>query len=289
MKDEFVSMVSHELRTPLTSIHGSLRMLSSGLLQTDTERGKRLLQIASDSTDRLVRLINDILDLERIESGKVSLVKRTWNIADLITEAVDGMQAIADKAGITLTVVTIEVEVLVDRDRIIQTLTNLLSNAIKFSPKGSIVQIQVKQQTQSAITMTKIGQQRAYAINAALADNCFETMNKLNNKYQVYICTTYIWSEIVKDCGDILKYKYDFLYKELPFINPNKYIFATNKKLINCDVKIDDKLENLEGASIKLLFTAYHNKNLSDDYLRELGVIRVNNWIDVNNILLKDN
>ncbi|HEY9751363.1 MAG TPA: PAS domain S-box protein, partial [Coleofasciculaceae cyanobacterium] len=144
MKDEFVSMVSHELRTPLTSIHGSLRMLSSGLLKADTERSQRLLQIASDSTDRLVRLINDILDLERIESGKVSLVKRVWNLADLIAEAVDGMQAIADKAGIRLSVTTIAVDVYVDRDRIIQTLTNLLSNAIKFSPKESTVQIRVE-------------------------------------------------------------------------------------------------------------------------------------------------
>lgn len=155
MKDEFVSMVSHELRTPLTSIHGSLRMLSSGLLKADTDRSQRLLQIASDSTDRLVRLINDILDLERIESGKVSLVKRVWNLADLIAEAVDGMQAIADKAGIRLSVTTIAVDVYVDRDRIIQTLTNLLSNAIKFSPKESIVQIRIERSSTISRRSTK--------------------------------------------------------------------------------------------------------------------------------------
>ena len=83
MKDEFVSVVSHELRTPLTSIHGSLGMLASGLLPTDSEQGKRLLQIATDSTERLVRLINDILDIERIESGKVKMEREICNLAEL--------------------------------------------------------------------------------------------------------------------------------------------------------------------------------------------------------------
>lgn len=137
MKDEFVSVVSHELRTPLTSIHGSLGMLASGLLSADSERGKRLLQIAVDSTDRLVRLINDILDIERIESGKVNMVKTTCNVVDLLAEAVDGVQAIADRADITLEVETLSAQIWVDGDRIVQTLTNLLSNAIKFSPAGN--------------------------------------------------------------------------------------------------------------------------------------------------------
>ncbi|MEB3149901.1 MAG: response regulator, partial [Sphaerospermopsis sp.] len=84
MKDEFVSVVSHELRTPLTSIHGSLGMLTSGLLSTTSEQGKRLLQIATDSTERLVRLINDILDIERIESGKVKMERENCDLRDLI-------------------------------------------------------------------------------------------------------------------------------------------------------------------------------------------------------------
>ncbi|NJL11530.1 MAG: response regulator, partial [Calothrix sp. SM1_7_51] len=89
MKDEFVSVVSHELRTPLTSIHGSLGMLASGLIKPESEQGKRLLQIATDSTERLVRLINDILDIERIKSGKVRMEKQSCNVADLIDKAVN--------------------------------------------------------------------------------------------------------------------------------------------------------------------------------------------------------
>ncbi len=139
MKDEFVSVVSHELRTPLTSIHGSLGMLASGLIKPDAEQGKRLLQIATDSTERLVRLINDILDIERIESGKVKMEKQTCNVADLIAEAVNVMQPLADKAGITLSVSSLSQQLWADPDRIVQTLTNLLSNAIKFSPAGSTV------------------------------------------------------------------------------------------------------------------------------------------------------
>jgi PAS domain S-box-containing protein len=141
MKDEFVSIVSHELRTPLTSIHGSLGMLASGLLSPDSDRGKRLLQIAADSTERLVRLINDVLDIERIESGKVEMVKQPCAVVNLLGEAVDGMQAIADAAGITLAAFPVDVEVNADRDRILQTLTNLLSNAIKFSPSSSTVRV----------------------------------------------------------------------------------------------------------------------------------------------------
>ncbi|MGJ5673410.1 MAG: response regulator [Nostochopsis sp.] len=139
MKDEFVSVVSHELRTPLTSIHGSLGMLASGLIKPDSEQGKRLLQIAVDSTERLVRLINDILDIERIESGKVKMEKQTCNVADLIAEAIDVMQPLADKAKVTLSVSSLSQQLWADPDRIVQTLTNLLSNAIKFSTAGSTV------------------------------------------------------------------------------------------------------------------------------------------------------
>jgi PAS domain S-box-containing protein len=139
LKDEFVSIVSHELRTPLTSIHGSLGLLASGLLSSDSEKGKRLLQIAVESTDRLMRLINDILDIERIESGKITMNKQVCNAADLMHQATDVMQSMADQFGITLSVSPLPVRIWVDPDRMMQTLTNLLSNAIKFSPCGSTV------------------------------------------------------------------------------------------------------------------------------------------------------
>jgi PAS domain S-box-containing protein len=139
MKNEFIAVVSHELRTPLTSMYGSLKLLDSGLLNHQPEKEQRLLTIAVDSTDRLMRLVNDILDIERIESGTVQMVKAVWKVSELMAKAVDVVQPLADKAAITLSVSDLGGSVWVDADRMIQTFTNLLGNAIKFSPRGSTI------------------------------------------------------------------------------------------------------------------------------------------------------
>lgn len=155
MKDEFISIVSHELRTPLTSIHGSLGMLASGLLNAESDTGKRLLEIAVDSTERLIRLINDVLDVERIESGKVTMNRQPCNVTDLITQAANVMQAMAEKFGVTLSIMPLSIEVWADSDRIIQTMTNLLSNAIKFSPQGSTVWLSAIDQGEQILFQVK--------------------------------------------------------------------------------------------------------------------------------------
>jgi PAS domain S-box-containing protein len=139
MKTEFISVVSHELRTPLTSIHSALNLLSEGLIAPETERGQRTIQIAADGAERLMRLVNDILDLERLESGKVKLEVKPCNVADLISTARDLMKMMAKQAGVGLSIASLDCPIMVDRDRILQVLTNLLSNAIKFSPEGSSV------------------------------------------------------------------------------------------------------------------------------------------------------
>jgi signal transduction histidine kinase len=90
-KDEFISTVSHELRTPLTSIRGALGLLSAGMLGEMDPKAQNLLRIASSNTERLIRLINDILDLERMESGRAPLRLRRCSIQDLVREAVDAM------------------------------------------------------------------------------------------------------------------------------------------------------------------------------------------------------
>jgi PAS domain S-box-containing protein len=139
LKDEFVSIVSHELRTPLTSIRGSLGLMSSGVLQTQPEKAQRMLDIAVNNTDRLIRLINDILDIERIESGKVTMTKQTCDAATLMLQSVDEMRSMADKAEVTLSVSPVSAQLWADPDRIVQTFTNLLSNAVKFSPPASTI------------------------------------------------------------------------------------------------------------------------------------------------------
>ncbi|HEX6039647.1 ATP-binding protein [Longimicrobium sp.] len=144
MKDEFVSVVSHELRTPLTSIRGSLGLLAAGKMGEVPEKGRRMLEIAVQNTDRLVRLINDILDIERIESGRVTMELRAVDASDLAHQSVDVMSAMAEKLGVKLYAWADRQPLEADPDRILQVLTNLLSNAIKFSPPGAEVSLTVE-------------------------------------------------------------------------------------------------------------------------------------------------
>jgi two-component system sensor histidine kinase VicK len=143
MKDEFISTVSHELRTPLTSLRASLGLIQSGTLAAKPERSRQMLEIAIGNTDRLVRLVNDILDLERMESGKTELNYRMFGIDDLLRRAAATQQQRAEKAQVELSVElsadTQEADAWADPDRVAQTIDNLVSNAIKFSPKGGRV------------------------------------------------------------------------------------------------------------------------------------------------------
>jgi PAS domain S-box-containing protein len=141
MKQEFISIVSHELRTPLTSIRGSLGLLASGIYDNKPDKVKRMLQIASTDTERLVRLVSDILDLERLESGKVNLIPQSCDVTTLMIQSVDAMGAMAEQNQITLAITPVSLTVWADSDAIIQTLTNLLSNAIKFSPPHSTIEL----------------------------------------------------------------------------------------------------------------------------------------------------
>ena len=118
--------------------------------------------------------------------------------------------------------------------------------------------------------------------------NCIEVIKKLNERFDLYICSSYVFKDDYNYSADALKYKFDFLIRNFPFIDPNRFIFATNKELLNCEIKIDDKVDNLKNADIKILYTAYHNKNLSDEYLKNNNIIRANNWLEVLEILDKE-
>ncbi len=159
LKDEFVSTVSHELRTPLTSIRGALGLLTSGMLGEVGEKATNLLRIALTNSDRLVRLINDILDLERAQGGREPLVFRSVQLADLVRQAIDGMQLVAEQAGVMLIHDKTQVEVMADPDRLLQVLTNLLSNAVKFSPPNSAVSVMLRPGS-SGVTLAVIDQGR---------------------------------------------------------------------------------------------------------------------------------
>jgi PAS domain S-box-containing protein len=141
IKDEFVSVVGHELRTPLTSIRGSLGLMAGGVFGELDEQGRRMLDIAVSNTDRLVRLINDILDIDRIEAGRVTMQKVRCRSDELVAQAIESMRGQADTAGVRMLGNADPVVMRADPDRVLQTLTNLISNAVKFSPRGEEVRI----------------------------------------------------------------------------------------------------------------------------------------------------
>ncbi len=159
MKDEFVSTVSHELRTPLTSIRGALGLLSSGMLGVINEKAANLLRIALSNSERLVRLINDILDLERTQSGREPLTFKPIQLGEIVRQAIDGVQPMADEAGVLLIHDKTQVEVMADPDRLLQVITNLLSNAIKFSPANSAISVMLRSGA-SGVTLSVIDQGR---------------------------------------------------------------------------------------------------------------------------------
>lgn len=151
LKDEFVSTVSHELRTPLTSIAGSLGLLAGGAAGALPEKAARLIQIAQANSQRLVRLINDILDMEKIESGQLRLELVSLDLRDLARRSVEGVQGYADDLGVSLMQPEGDpVMVRGDADRLTQVITNLLSNALKFSPQGGEVRVNVDPETRVA-------------------------------------------------------------------------------------------------------------------------------------------
>ena len=145
MKDEFVSIVSHELRTPLTSIRGSVQLVLDEPSSVPDPEHRGLLQIALNNCERLVRIINDILDVSKIESGNLALRRKPVNVADLVRQAIDVVAGPARTARVALDIripATVK-PVMVDPDRIVQALVNLLSNAVKFAPPDSTVMVAV--------------------------------------------------------------------------------------------------------------------------------------------------
>lgn len=147
MKDEFVATVSHELRTPLASIAGALGLLVGGAAGQVPEPAKRLLTIAYTNSQRLVRLINDILDIEKLEAGKVEFNLRLVDVKPLVEQVIEVNAVFTDSFNVRvrLDVGAGETAVRADADRLTQVVVNLLSNAVKFSPPDQEVVVAIEQ------------------------------------------------------------------------------------------------------------------------------------------------
>ena len=141
MKDEFISTVSHELRTPLTSLRASLGLISSGVLDKLPEKQRQMIEMATGNCDRLVRLVNDILDFGKMERGRLPLNRTAEPAADLLRRAADVAYSEATAAHITLHIEASPALILADTERILQVLNELVTNAIKFSPPKTVIRL----------------------------------------------------------------------------------------------------------------------------------------------------
>jgi signal transduction histidine kinase len=145
LKDEFVSTVSHELRTPLTSISGSLGLLMGNAAGSLPRPMARLLSIAYTNCQRLVRLVNDILDIEKMEAGRIVFNFSRVEVRRLVVQVIESNRGFADGYGVRIRLeATRAAAVRADPDRLAQVITNLLSNAIKFSPPGNEVVVAIE-------------------------------------------------------------------------------------------------------------------------------------------------
>jgi PAS domain S-box-containing protein len=172
MKDEFISTVSHELRTPLTSLRAALGLIAGGALQKRPEKIPQMLDLALSNCDRLVRLVNDIVDFERIGSGSLPLHPGEWNSIELLRRAMDLERADATRAGLMFRIDAQPVDVWVDGDRILQVLGNLIRNAIKFSEQGGEIRLAARATGEKEVTFEV--QDQGAGIPAEKLDMIFE-------------------------------------------------------------------------------------------------------------------
>ena len=146
LKRDFVSTVSHELRTPLTSMRGAIGLILGGKVGEVPPKGQELLRIAMTNTERLIRLINDILDVEKADAGQMALRHDPLRIRPLVDTTLAGLDVFAREHGVTLVITGApgaDAAVTGDADRLVQVLTNLISNAVKYSPRGAAVEVEI--------------------------------------------------------------------------------------------------------------------------------------------------
>lgn len=117
--------------------------------------------------------------------------------------------------------------------------------------------------------------------------NCVEIIKKLNDLFDIYIVTSYVWKENVIDASYNLKFKHEYLKYFFPFINENNFIYISDKSKIVFDIGIDDRLKNLVSCNKKILFTEFRNEKIPKEDLEKDNIIRANNWLEIENILIE--
>ncbi len=150
MKQAFVAMVSHDLRSPLANIQGAVELVESGLYGEVSEKGKKRLSAAHNECDRLLSLVNELLDIEKLEAGMMEMKLAPTDLADLAVQSINSVKTLAETNAVKIEVFGDHAIVSVDKERIMQVFINLLSNAIKYSPQGSTITVSVAMKQDSA-------------------------------------------------------------------------------------------------------------------------------------------
>ena len=126
--------------------------------------------------------------------------------------------------------------------------------------------------------------------DAVLLDGVTDALKKLSKEYDIYICSACAMFCLLKESGIYFKYKYDFLIKNFPFLNPEHFIFTGGKNIFKADAMIDDRPKNLMGdIGTRIMMLSYHNRDISDEELKKNNIIKVSSWAEIENILLDKN
>lgn len=178
LKNHFVSIVSHELRTPLTSIKGSIGLILSGATGNASSETKEFLDVCYRNTDRLIRLINDLLDIQKIDAGKFQLNREETDLVKIVDESIASLRPFAQEHHVVLRKESPEkMVVCADRDRVSQVLCNLISNGIKFSEGGEVITTVRDNDRETEVTVTDTG----IGIPADKFEKIFEKFEQLES------------------------------------------------------------------------------------------------------------
>lgn len=182
MQRNFVAMVSHELRTPLSAIKAPLAMTTSGRLGEINSDIQEVLEIASRNAERLHHLVDDVIDLEKLQSGNLPMIPSQFSSSELVDRIQDELKAVASQAGVLLDIEEDPFTLYGDRGRILQVLTNLVANAIRHSPKRGVVRVKLKQTGDLAhLMISDQGPGIPHHLREHIFDRFFQIKSQTNN------------------------------------------------------------------------------------------------------------
>jgi signal transduction histidine kinase len=168
LKQEFVAMITHDLRTPLTSVRGSLSLLSNNAYGSVSDGAVKEIRSAESNVTRVISLINELLDVEKMEAGKMEMEFDMVPVAYVLENSLEAIRGFAEPMGVRLEIPSSDIHIYADGDRLTQVMVNLLSNAVKFSPRGSVVTVSVDKEpayVEFRVTDQGPGIPRAYRSN----------------------------------------------------------------------------------------------------------------------------